>query len=106
MDNSPKENFFLPVRDSVRLETPIRDRFRVLLNRIGRSQNWLADQIGLSRGTISKIANGDWFPSSQVMIRICEILEIDSSALFGDSKFWKEHSDKIRYGKEDRKNEK
>jgi len=91
-------DFFLPIRDSVRLETPIKDRFKVLLNRIGRSQNWLASEIGISNGTMSKIANGGWFPSSKIMIRICEILECDSSALFGDSKYWKEHSSKIRYG--------
>jgi DNA-binding XRE family transcriptional regulator len=98
MDNTSDKNFFIPVRDVVRLETPIRDRFRVLLSRIGRSQNWLAGQCEVSNGTMSRIANGDWFPSSPLMIKICETLDVDSSALFGDSKYWKEYSDKIRYG--------
>jgi len=96
-------SFFLPCRDTVRLEVRIKDRFKVLLNRIGRSQNWLADEIGISKGTMSRIANGDWFPQSEVMIRICQILEIDSSALFGDSKLWKKWNNKMVYPKEVKK---
>ncbi len=96
-------SFFIPRRDSVRLEAPIKHRFNVLLRRIGRSQNWLADEIGLSRGTMSKIANGGWFPQSDIMIRICEILEIQSVALFGDCKYWKQWNDKMIYKKEGEK---
>lgn len=97
------KSFFIPKRDVIRLETPIKERFRVLLNRIGRSQNWLADEVGISRGTMSRIVNGDWFPMSKIMIRICQILEVDSSALFGDSKHWKYWHDKIVYPKGDGK---
>ncbi len=78
------KDFFLPQRDSVRLETPRIDRIRTLLHRIGKSQNTLADEVGISRGTMSKIANGDWFPSSDLMIKICEILDCPSVAVFGD----------------------
>jgi len=89
--------------DVVHLKTPIRERFRVLLNRIGHSQNWLADQVGVSTGTMSRIANGLWFPATEVMTRICEILEVQSHVLFGDSKHWKVWSDKMIYngGKEE-----
>ncbi len=101
-DNYSDKNFSIPSDDSVRLETLIRDRFRVLLNRLGRSQNWLADQVGISHGTMSKIANGDWFPQSQVMVRIANILEVDSVVIFGDSKYWKEWHDKIIYKEEEK----
>lgn len=97
MNNSTNKSFFISSPDSLRLETPIKDRFKVLLNRIGRSQNWLADQIGISRGTMSKIVNGQWYPASQIMVRISQILECDSSALFGDSPLWKLFQDKIVY---------
>lgn len=99
---SQNKPFFIPQSDVVRLQTPIKERFRVLLNRLGRSQNWLAGEVGISTGTMSRIANGDWFPASQVMKRIAEILEVDSVVLFGDSKHWKVWSDKMIYdgGKE------
>ena len=99
-----KGTFFILHRDSVCLETPIKDRFKVLLNRLGRSQNWLSDQVGISHGTMSKIVNGNWFPQSLVMTRICEILETQSHALFGDSKHWKIWNDKMIYPKEEKKN--
>jgi len=101
-DNTSDTSFFIPNSDVVRLETPIKDRFKVLLIRIGRSQNWLADQVGISNGTMSRIVNGEWYPASQLMIRICEILEIQSVALFGDSKHWKNWNDKIIYPKEEK----
>ncbi|MCK9595920.1 helix-turn-helix domain-containing protein [Candidatus Pacearchaeota archaeon] len=103
LDNSSKRDFSFPYNNSVCLDVKIRDRFRVLLNRIGRSQNWLADEVGISRGTMSKIVNGGWFPATQVMVRICEILEIDSVCLFGDSEYWKNWNNKIIYPKEIKK---
>lgn len=95
--NTSKKPFFIPQSDVVRLETPIKDRFIVLLNRIGRSQNWLADEVGISTGTMSRIANGDWFPASSVMTRIGEILGCDSVNLFGDTQYWKTFRDKMLY---------
>ena len=95
--NSSSKSFFIPHSDSIRLETRLKDRFKVLLIRIGRSQNWLADEVGISKGSMSKIANGDWFPCSQTMKRIAKILEVDSVVIFGDSKYWKEWHDKMVY---------
>lgn len=94
------KDFFIPHADSIRLETTRRDRFNVLLRRIGMSQNALADEVGVSRGTMSKVANGDWFPASDVMTRICKILEVPSHVLFGDSSHWKHHVKKMIYVQE------
>ncbi len=89
MEDNTKKKFTFVNDDVVHLETRIRDRFRVLLDRIGRSQNWLAGEVGISNGTMSRIACGEWFPQSQVMIRICQVLDCEAPALFGDSKHWK-----------------
>ena len=97
MINDKENSFFIPQRDSVRLDVPRRYRFDVLLKRIGMSQNKLADEVGISKGTMSKIANGDWFPASNVMTRICKILDVPSHTVFGDSKHWKVWSDKMIY---------
>lgn len=83
---------------SVHLGTTLKDRVKVLLGRLGRSQNWLADQVGISIGSMSKIVNGDWFPASQTMVKIAEVLDCDSIALFGDSEYWKHWSNKMIYG--------
>lgn len=103
MNKNSDESFFIPKRDVVRLDTHIKDRFVVLLKRIGRSQNWLADEVGISHGTMSRIANGDWFPMSEVMVKICKVLEVDSCVLFGDSKHWKKWNEKTIYPEEARK---
>jgi len=95
--DSQGEPFFIPQSDVVRLETPIKGRFKVLLNRLGRSQNWLANEVGISTGTTSRIVNGLWFPATEVMTRICEILDVQSHVLFGDSKNWRVWSDKMIY---------
>jgi len=105
MNKDKNKSFFIPVRDVVRLETSIKDRFKVLLNRIGHSQNWLADEVGISKGTMSRIVNGNWFPQSRVMKKIAEILEVDSVVIFGDSEHWKVWNDKMIYEKEKDKNE-
>lgn len=81
----------------VRLDSPIRSRFDVLLNRIGMSQNKLGHELGISNGTISRIANGEWFPSTKLMTRICNILDCPSHVIFGDSKYWKNWNDNIIY---------
>ncbi len=95
-------SFFIRSSDSLRLEVKLKDRFKVLLDRLGRSQNWLADEVGISKGTMSKIVNGDWFPQSKVMKRIAEILEVDSVVIFGDSEHWKIWNDKMIYDREEK----
>lgn len=82
-----------------RLETRLKDRVRVLLLRLGRSQNWLAREVGISKGSMSKIINGEWQPTSQVKIRISQVLDCDSLVLFGDSGYWGEYASKIKYPK-------
>jgi len=91
------KEFFVVKDVSGHLEAPLKERVRVLLLRLGRSQNWLADQIGINQGTISKIVNGDWMPTSQIKIRMAEILDCDSLVLFGDSGYWKDYAQKINY---------
>lgn len=90
-------SFFNRQYVSSRLDIPLKDRIRVLLERLGRSQNWLADQVEVSKGSMSKFVNEEWQPSSKIMVRIAEILECDSVVLFGSSDYWREFSSKIKY---------
>ncbi|PIN94963.1 hypothetical protein COU53_01475 [Candidatus Pacearchaeota archaeon CG10_big_fil_rev_8_21_14_0_10_30_48] len=36
-------------------------------------------------------------PTSQIKIRMAEILDCDSLVLFGDSGYWKDYAQKINY---------
>jgi DNA-binding XRE family transcriptional regulator len=98
--NNPQHDFFLTKDISVHSDIPLRDRIRVMLLRKGMSQNQLADKVGVAIGTMSKIVNGDWAPTSQVKIRISEILECDSLVLFGAKEYWADYSKKMIYPKE------
>ena len=99
MINSSDKNFFLTKDISVHSDIALRDRFNLLLLRKGMSQNQLANKIGIAIGTMSKIANGDWTPTSQIKIRISEILEVDSLVIFGAKEYWAEWRNKIGYPK-------
>jgi len=101
--SNPKgEPFFIAEGDSVCLDVRLKDRFKILLRRKGISQNQLADLIGINKGTMSKIVNGDWTPTSQLMIKIAQNLDCDSAVIFGDQKYWLEWRDKIGYPKEEK----
>lgn len=84
-------------RISGSLQIPLKDRIRVLLKVKNLSQNNLADECGLSKGTISKIVNGAWIPSSETMSKIAAVLECDSVHLFGDTKYWLKWREKMGY---------
>jgi DNA-binding XRE family transcriptional regulator len=56
--NSSSQNFFLMRDVSVCKEIPLKNRVKILLLRKGMSQNQLADEIGISKSTMSKIIRG------------------------------------------------
>lgn len=97
MSQTVNNPYFILKDVSVYSEIPLKTRIQVLLQRIGRSQNWLADEVGVSRGTMSKIVNGGWIPSSQIKLRMSQLLEVDSLVLFGNQKYWSEWREKIGY---------
>ena len=100
--NSTERNFFLIGKVSPRLDIPLKERVKFLLKCKGMSQNELADKVGINKGTMSKVVNGDWIPTSQVMMLIARELDVDSVILFGDTQFWKEWRTKVGYPKEEK----
>ena len=92
-----RSSFFSLVDVSGHLETSLKERVRLLLLRKGLSQNKLAEAIGINQGTMSKIVNGDWIPTSKIKISMARELDCDSLVLFGDSGYWKDYSKKIIY---------
>lgn len=86
--NISDDAFFLNRDISVGGEITLKERVRILLLRIGKSQNWLADKIEINKGTMSKILNGHWQPTSQVKINMAKCLECDTIVLFGATPYW------------------
>jgi len=98
--NSKKKDFFLTKDVGVCLDIKLKERVKILLLRLGKSQNWLADEIGINKGTLSQIVNGFWIPTSQIKIRMGEVLGVDSLVLFGGYNYWKDYTNKIGYERE------
>ncbi|GEM_PF-4412230 len=89
--------FFITKDVSVHSEISLKDRVRVLLLRRGISQNKLADEIGIAIGTMSKIVNGEWIPTSLIKIRMAKALDCDSLVLFGAKDYFREWRTNIGY---------
>lgn len=101
---SQDTNFYSTHEVKESLDVPLKDRFKILLRRKALTQSDLADLIGVSKGLVSQIINGKWFPSSKLMIQIARHLDCDSVVIFGDQPYWKTFSPKIIYPEEEKKN--
>ncbi|MBA7697828.1 hypothetical protein ES703_106500 [subsurface metagenome] len=96
--------FFVNKDISVHKKITLHDRVRVLLLRRGISQNKLADEIGITAQTLSKILNSHWIPTSQIKIKISQALDVDSLVIFGAMEYWQEWREKVGYPQEENKN--
>jgi len=90
MDND--KNFFLTQDVSACCDIKLRERVRVLLLRLGKTQNWLADMCSVNKGTMSKIINGYWLPTSLVKLRMAQALQVDTIVLFGHTQYWRDYT--------------
>jgi len=79
---------------------PFKDRFRFLLLCKGLTASDLADEIGISKSTISKIMNGWWIPTSAIKIKMAQILGVDSLVIFGDQQYFLDYQKTIQAKKE------
>tara|TARA_Y100000034_G_C6820301_1_gene369370 strand:- start:372 stop:686 length:315 start_codon:yes stop_codon:yes gene_type:complete len=91
MNDSIKKPFFLKSAISPMWKHNLRDRVRFLLASKGKSQNWLADQVGINHSTISKILSRDWIPTAKIKLLMAQHLEVDSLVLFGDLKYFEDY---------------
>lgn len=64
------------------------ERFRFILSMKGMTFTDLADEVEINKGTLSKIANGQWYPTAKVKILIGKALGCDSLILFGDDQYY------------------
>jgi transcriptional regulator with XRE-family HTH domain len=100
MDKTTQTNFNAISEVSDSWKIPLKDRFRFLLLCRGMSANQLADEIGINKGTLSKVINGWWCPTAKLKIIISQKLGVDSLVLFGDMQYFLDYQKTIKTKKE------
>lgn len=62
------------------------NRIKVVLKKQGRTQTWLAEQIGKSYVVVTNYCNNNSQPSIQVLTEISKILDVDIRDLLVSTK--------------------
>ncbi|MDR2612621.1 MAG: helix-turn-helix domain-containing protein [Deltaproteobacteria bacterium] len=58
-------------------------RVRARMSASGYTQQTLADQMGTSRATVNTLCGGNWLPSLDTLLRLCQALETSPDVLLG-----------------------
>lgn len=104
MEIPKDESFFLSSAVSECWKNSLKDRVKFLLAIKGRTQNQLADLIGINKGTLSKIINRGWIPTAKIKLLMAKYLEVDSLVLFGDLKYFTDYVETIKVEKKEEEN--
>lgn len=62
------------------------NRIKVMIVDRGRTNNWLAEQLGKDRTTVSKWCTNNVQPSVEMLYKIAEILDVDVRELLVSNK--------------------
>jgi len=62
------------------------NRIKIVLKEQGRTQTWLAEQIGKSYVVVTNYCNNNSQPSIHVLSRISEVLDVDIRELLVSTK--------------------
>ena len=100
MQMSPIKPFFLSSAVSECWKHTLKDRVKFLLAIKGLNQTWLANEIEINKGTLSKIINRDWIPTAKIKLLMAEHLGVDSLVLFGDLKYFTDYVETIKKNEE------
>lgn len=90
------KTFFLSEGVSPMWKITLKQRVQFLLASKGLTQNSLAEQIGITHGTLSKIINGFWSPTAKIKLLMSRCLDVDSLVLFGDSQYFLDYQKSIK----------
>jgi putative transcriptional regulator len=60
----------------------VKNRLKDYLNQNGIKQIWLAEQVGVTRGTIGNIVNHKYTPTLDLAFKICITLDCNIDFLF------------------------
>lgn len=63
-------------------------RLNEILKKQGRKQKWLAKQLGVSPTSVQMWCGKSYYPNSETLSKIAEILKIKKSELFERNQGW------------------
>ena len=67
------------------------DAMREARQRVGLSQQALADKLGVSRQTVNAIESGDYNPTIRLCVGICRILGVTLNDLFWNTELFEKN---------------
>ncbi|WP_420399392.1 helix-turn-helix transcriptional regulator [Flagellimonas sp.] len=68
------------------MEKEVYNRIKAVLAEQGRTNNWLANELGMNRTTISKWCRNDMQPRVENLFQIAKALDVDVRTLLVSSK--------------------
>ena len=69
-------------------EKPTYNRIKAVLAEKGKTNNWLADQLGKNITTVSRWCTNDMQPTMESLFQIAEVLEVDVRELLVSTNGW------------------
>lgn len=60
----------------------VKNRLKEILKARGIKQDWLAEQIGVNRSTVSVLINNKYNTSLEIAFKIAKILKLDINDIF------------------------
>ncbi len=64
----------------------IYNRIKAVLAEKGKTNNWLADQLGKNRTTVSRWCTNDMQPTMESLFTVAEVLDVDVKELLVSTK--------------------
>ena len=95
-DNISNKTFFIPEGVSPCWKLSLKERVDFILSLTGNTHSWLADEVGINKGTLSKVLNGSWIPTAKIKLLISQKLNVDSLVLFGDQEYFLDYQKTIK----------
>ncbi|WP_127023736.1 helix-turn-helix transcriptional regulator [Flagellimonas beolgyonensis] len=68
------------------MDKPVYNRVKAVLAEKGKTNNWLADQLGMNTNTISKWCRNDMQPRVETLFQIAKVLDVDVRELLVSTK--------------------
>ena len=62
-------------------EKPIYNRIKAVLAEQGKTNNWLAEQLGMNRTTVSKWCRNEMQPRVETLFEIARVLDVEAREL-------------------------
>jgi putative transcriptional regulator len=68
------------------MEKKVYNRIKAVLAEKGKTNNWLAEELGMNRTTVSKWCTNDVQPTMESLFRIAEVLDVNVRELLISTK--------------------